>query len=66
MDDSPSIGPDLHAHLGPSEDQNQNKVGTIFRLGNVQRQCCEGNRQEGQGSPNGGNRLQVSDTFNLS
>ena len=22
---------------------------------------CEGNRQEGQGSPNGGNRLQVSD-----
>ena len=24
------------------------------------------NRQEGQGSPNGGNRLQVSDTFFLS
>ena len=26
----------------------------------------EGNRQEGQGSPNGGNRLQVSDIFYLS
>ena len=26
----------------------------------------EGNRQEGQGSPNGGNRLKVSDFFNLS
>ena len=26
----------------------------------------EGNRQEGQGSPNGGNRLQVPDIFNLS
>ena len=26
----------------------------------------EGNRQEGQGSPNGGNRLQVSDIFSLS
>ena len=26
----------------------------------------EGNRQEDQGSPNGGNRLQVSDIFYLS
>ena len=25
--------------------------------------CWEGNRQEGQGSPNGGNNLQVSDIF---
>ena len=26
----------------------------------------EGNRQEGEGSPNGGNRLEVSDIFYLS